>query len=160
MTGDDQILKVGEHIFIVPPIKATDAFYLEPLLAPAVSETLGAAALVAASVGKSDIGKLDIGDLPIASLQPVIESLCGKLGPDRLRTVTRSLLTGATMDGVLLYGAGGAVDLIDTKLRGKTTVIWRLLWKAVQVNYPDFFDLLDGLRAAGKEANPSQASTT
>jgi hypothetical protein len=73
----------------------------------------------------------------------------------------RTLLTGATMNGTLLY-QGAAGEPIHVLLQRRTLDTWRLLIHAVRVSYPDFFDLARALRdrpAAGGSSATSNTSS-
>lgn len=148
--------EIGGAVFTVSPLPAMRSFLLQPRIAPVLAEAGAILAEVAA--GDADVLDLDVLELAPRIL-PRVGQIFAKLPPEELRAITRELLEGATMDGVLLFT--GAGDPFDVKLRGRTLDVWRLLWFALEVNYPDFFGALAASRSAGAvKAGPSAASNT
>lgn len=136
---------IGGNLFTVSPMSALRSFALQPRLAPALAEVAGA-------LGSLGDGA---GDLNVAVLAPAVSRFFAKMPPAELLEITKQLLDGATMDGVQLFSAAG--NPIEVQLRGRTLDMWRLLWFALEVNYPDFFVELRGSVAASRAASPSEA---
>src|SRR5262249_22289532 len=141
---------------------AIEAFTLTPRIAPACSEVAGLLAKAMqrkAATAESDrsgtsadaegegkkkeegltivdlLGLLDVD----ADVLPAIARTCARLPPSELNDLTRTLLRGAEMNGARLFAdPGQRGDQADILLRGRTTVIWRLLWVALRLNYADF----------------------
>jgi hypothetical protein len=143
-------LHLGSNVFCVVPLPAMRAFALQPRVAPAL-------AALASAVGGV---KGDLGDLDVTALGPAMAQFCAALPSTELEAVTRELLAGCTVDGLPLFGEAGAPGVFDHKMRGRTLDVWRLLWHAVKVNYPDFFALLAARRAGEAVDAPSAASST
>lgn len=145
--------KIGGNVFCVTPLPAMRSFTLQPRLAPA---------LAAVAEGIGAIGNLaekqDLDAIELAAIAPVVTRFFHALPPDRLEMVTRELLAGATMDGRPLFTAEG--NPFDVLMRGRSIDVWKLLWFALEVNYPDFFGAVAGKGARPAAANPSEASTT
>lgn len=150
-----ETFKLGANVFQVAPLLGEDSFLLQPRILPLVAE-LGALALAQAESGESLVSLLE-------KVSPIIARACTKLPPEELKFIMRALLKNATMDGQPLYkeaADGTVVALINVLMQGRTLDIWKLLTKALEVSYPDFFALARGLRAkaAAKDA-PSETST-
>jgi hypothetical protein len=145
MAADSLLL--GENRFIVPPLPAMRSFALQARIAPALTE-------VAKGFGALKEG-LD-GD--VTAIAPAIAGFFAKLGADELEAIAKTLLADATMDGKALFTPSG--NPFDVHMRGRTMDTWKLLWFAIEVNYPDFFKALGGgVKAEGKEASKSKEST-
>ena len=55
----------------------------------------------------------------------------------------------------------GIGDTLDAAMQGRTLDVWRLLFEAVRLNYPDFFKALGGSVApSGAAVSPSEGSNT
>ena len=155
-------IKLGSNTFSINLLSASDAFDLQPLLWPAVSEALGALATLASS-GKMDLTKIGEEDEAGAveaiqkSSPVVIAAVAGifnRLPVERLRDVRKQLLQGARCDNKELFSAQG--DTFEVIMRGRTLDTWRLLIWALRCNYPDFFDLVgDALTAAKEKSSTS-----
>lgn len=158
-------LRIGERLYTVQPLSAMRSFTLQPRLLPAVSEALALFFGLVRDVAKSggDEAKLDVGalleaDVDLDKLVQSFSRVAEKLPPAELEAITRTLLAGATCNGTLLFAAvQGEGDTFDVLMRGRMVEVWRLLWHAVRVNYPDFFALRAGPAAPAAGANPSAA---
>lgn len=151
-----ETLKLGANFFQVVPMLGEESFLLQPRILPLVAE-VGALALAQANSGASLVSLFE-------TIAPIVARACAKLPPDELKFIMRALLKNATMDGQPLYREspdGSVVALVDVLMQGRTLDIWKLLLKALEVSYPDFFALARGLRAkvAAKES-PSETSST
>ena len=144
---------ISGNTFSVEPLTAMRSFALQPRIAPAI-------AAVAEAVGSltSISGKGDLGTVEVAALAPAVGRFFQALQPGDLQDITRALLGSARMDGIALFS--GAGDPFELKMRGRTLDTWRLLWFALEVNYPDFFGLLAGAAARQPAPAPSEESST
>lgn len=142
--------KIGTDVFTVQPLLGEASFLLQPRLAPLLAE-LAALATAQADSGDSILALLE-------RAAPIISRACEKLPAEELRTIMRTLLAGATMNGQPLYTQNG--NPIDVLMMGKTIAIWRLILKALEVSYPDFFDLVRGLRAKAVAKVVASATST
>jgi hypothetical protein len=152
----DTSLKLGNDVFTVSPLGGEASFLLQPKLLPLVVDFVMAAGALNETVGEG----FDAAAIA-AKVGPIVQSMVGKLSPDDLKYIMRTLLTGATMNGTLLY-QGAAGEPIHVLLQRRTLDTWRLLIHAVRVSYPDFFDLARALRdrpAAGGSSATSNTSS-
>jgi hypothetical protein len=143
--------KIGKDTFTVSPLLGEESFVFQPRILPLVAE-VAALATAQAESGDSLQALLD-------KAAPVIARACAKLPPAELRDIMRTLLRGATMNGQRLYLDDGSAP-INVLMQGRTLDIWRLLLKALEVSYPDFFDLVRGLRGKSKAEAPSETLVT
>lgn len=144
--------QIGGNLFTVTPLPAMRSFVLQSKLAPALSSIIGSiGSLAGGSLAETDVG----------ALAPAVAGFFSKLGPDELEQVTRQLLGDATMDGKPLFSPAG--DPFNVFMAGRTMDTWKLLWFAVEVNYPDFFGLLGAAASSRGEkvtVSKSGASNT
>lgn len=145
--------QIGDDIFTVQPMLGEESFIFQPRLAPIVVEL---SSLLTLQVKEGE--DHDIPDL-VGKIVPVVERVAAKLRPEELRDIVRTLLRGATMNGKPLYGDDGT-RLIDVLMQGRSFTIWKLLAKALEASYPDFFDRLRGLRVRAEAARASGTSGT
>ncbi len=162
-------VKIGANTFAVSPLTAMRSFVLQPRIGPVIAEAgalfFGLLRDVAKSQGGEDaelsVSALLEADVDVDKIAAALGRIFVKLPPAELQSITRELLAGSTMDGRQLFAAvQGEGDSFDIVMRGRTLDVWKLLWHALNVNYPDFFGALvaSGKRAPG--ASPSEASTT
>lgn len=153
---DAVTFKLGTNMFSVAPLLGEESFLLQPRILPLVAE-LSALVGAQAESGESMTALIE-------KVAPIVTRACAKLPPDELKFIMRSLLKNATMDGQQLYREnpdGTTVALINVLMQGRTLDIWKLLAKALEVSYPDFFALARGFQArAAAKADPSGGSTT
>lgn len=171
-------ITIGGTVFNVEPMDGLRSFDLQPRIAPIVGElvrvvtgALETGMIKAGADGKPgelSLDNLDTGPLLEVAL-PALTRVCGMLPRGELGTITRELLTGATVIGAqgaaLLFGApvpgGATVDTFGQLMRGRTLDTWRLLFFALRTHYPDLFGLLAARGgAATATANPSATSPT
>jgi hypothetical protein len=145
-----ETFKIGSDVFTVEPLLGEASFLLQPRILPLVSD-LAALATAQADAADSILALLD-------KASPIVARACAKLPPSELRDIMRTLLAGARMNGSLLYTDKG--NPIDFLMMGRTLDIWKLIIKALEVSYPDFFGLVKGLRGQAKAAASSATSTT
>ena len=152
-----EIRKIGEDTFAIEPLNAIPAFLLQPRIAPAFAEVIGA---VAGVITNSVDGELGVSLAPddLEGFAKAVSRFCQALPPKELESIVRTLLYGSRMNGILLFTDKG--DPIETMLRQKTMVIWRLLAFAIEVNYPDFFAPLGGLLKKLQAVSRSETSST
>ena len=140
--------KIGSNTFALSPLTAMQSFTLQPRLAPALTEAGVVLAKLAAGDGVAGLLNAEVD----AVLPRAIGRFFEKLPPAELEAITRILLQSATMDGTALFAqVEGQGDPFNILMRGRTLDVWRLIWFAVEVNYPDFFALLPG-KGAGEKA--------
>jgi len=142
---------LGADVVVLAPMTGWRSFLLQPRLAPALAEVAGALGSIA--------GKLDAE--AISTVAPFVGRAFAKLPPVELEAITRELLDGA------MFLAGGKtpgaplLDTLDAAMQGRTLDVWRLLFEAVRLNYPDFFKALGGSVApSGAAVSPSEGSNT
>jgi len=152
----DPTLKIGDDVFVVSPLLGEESFLLQPKLMPIVADCITAFVAMQENVAE---GGLDYAALA-GKLSPLVQSIAAKLPMEDLRFIMRSLLRGATMNGKLLYAQDGAP--INVLLQQRSLDVWRLLFHAVKVSYPDFFQAARRVFAgvAAQAAAPSATSTT
>jgi hypothetical protein len=165
-------IKIRDKVFEVNPLLVEDSFDLQPDLMPVLPEIGQLIALFFGDVSKfaaldkqddaatSPEEKSDIlrqfaeeGGAMLAKASPILGRISKALPADRLRHIRRTLLRDATCGGVQLYGTSPREgDAINVLLAGRVIDVWRLLLFAVQISYPDFFEMaasLGTLRARG-----------
>lgn len=143
-------LILGSDKFNVDPLDAWSTFELQAKIAPPVAEVMG--------VLGTELGSGNVADLDVSALGPAVGKFFGHFAqPGSLRALVRELLANATMNGSPLVTTAG--DPFAVLMRGRTVDTWKLLWFAVQVNYPDFFGLL-GASRGGPSSKPSPSVTS
>lgn len=133
-------------------------FLLQPLIAPPLIEVIGTLVPMMMSGVPIDLDTTDV-----AELIPALSKFFGKLNKKDLETITRDLLNGATCDGVQLFRDDGKGDPFNAIMMGRTIDTWKLLFRSMQVNYPDFFGLFGAKEkspAAEEKAAPSSSATS
>lgn len=158
--------KIGPNTFRVEQLPAMRSFVLQPRILPVAAEVVGLFLDTLGKAGKT-AGEVSIASLLDMDLAATAETFvaavarcCLKLPPSELETITRELLCGATCDGQLLFQFDGKPGTFDLVMRGRTIDTWRLLFFAVQVNYPDFSSAVADLRKGSTAASPSAGSNT
>lgn len=142
--------KIGNDHFTVQPLMGEESFLLQMRILPLVTD-LAALATAQSEAGDSILSLLD-------KAAPIVQRACAKLPPDELRIIMRALLKGATMNGQQLYTDQG--NPINVLMMGRTLDIWKLIVKALEVSYPDFFGLVRGLVGRSKAAAAYAMSDT
>ena len=158
-------IKIGPRTFEVPPPPGMESFALQERIFPILSRVANVVLHAIAANGKMITKLADLFE------EDVLKSLPGivmKIGPvfsemprGELEWLTRTLLKNATFDGKPLFG-DPLGDAFGPIFQGKNLEIWKLLWYAAKVWYPDFFALADafGAKAKASAASPSATSTT
>lgn len=169
-------LTLGTDAFTVNPLAGEESFVFQPRILPLVAELV---ALMGISSSGDDAPAPEepavpsddpvepppaaakpsrsLGDI-LAEAAPIVSRACARMPPEELRTVLRTLLKGATMNGQQLYTEKG--NPINVLMRGRVIDMWKLVMFALQVSYPDFFGLLRGLRKKPAAATDSATSAT
>lgn len=148
--------QIGDHLYGVEPLPAMRAFILQPKIAPAMSEVARAISQV---IGSRNIGLLMVGDTDVLdAIGACVTKFCETLPPKELEAITRDLLWSATRDNIPLFTSNG--DTFDVVMRGHTMDVWKLLYLALEANYPDFFDVIGGFVKKLQAASPSEESST
>ena len=163
--------KIGNDTFAISPLGFEESCDLLPLWLPAAADFGALYALFLGTMAKAagegeDVGALDVLDLlksaspALSDASAILARISDKLPPDKLRTIRRKLLAGSTMNDTPLYAMGpGQPDLIGSLLKGRTLDGWRLMIFALEVNYPDFFELVRPFVGSGKKDVSSTSST-
>lgn len=147
-------INLGGNVFTVVPLPAMRAFALQPKIIPVVAEVFSLLAGLTEGAAEGATS-LSLGDLEVSKITPYIDKIAAKLQPEILEELIKKLLLGATMDGTQLFTAEG--NPFDVKMRGRTLDIWKLLWHAIRVNYPDFFGMLPAVSASSVGVKGSAA---
>ncbi len=167
----------GIDFEVFPMEDPFEAFYLQPLIAPILLELFPAVVAIVKVFPKEKLAGLlalndqeveDFAQLAITSapiLRKAAEQLSRKTSdaagaPTVLQEITGKLLKNATAGGEEIYALDGKPAF---SFKGRTSIIWRLIFMAVKENYADFFPKLrsaNGSQAAAPAAPPSGASST
>jgi hypothetical protein len=154
------MIELGKNKFTVPAPSGMRSFALQQRIIPVAGRVAGVfVSLLGQGAEIATIADMDITKVLPAAL-PHIGYVFSEMPPGELEWITRELLKDAKCDGLPLFGSPGG-DAFDALMAGRTTDVWRLLWHAVEVWYPDFFARARALTARTDEkANGSEASTT
>lgn len=169
-------ITIGIDQFTVNPLPGEESFVFQPRVLPLVAELV---ALVGVASGdeaptapEEPVVPSDdpvepppaparpsrkLGDI-LAEAAPIVQRACAKMPPEELRTILRTLLRGATMNGKPLYTEQG--NPINVLMRGRTIDLWKLVMFALQVSYPDFFGLFRALQKKPAAVAGSETSAT
>lgn len=155
------MITLGNNKFDVPLPRGMRSFSLQQRILPVAGRVANVfLALVGADLKEFD--KLFEADVlrVLPQALPAIGEIFALMPPNELEMITRELLSGATCDGVPLFGAS-AGDPFDALMQGRTIDTWQLLWHAIKIWYPDFFTRAGMLLASsGAKVKPSEASST
>ena len=166
----DTTRKIGNDTFSISLLSFEETCDLLPLWIPAAADFGALYALFLGTMAKAagdgeDVGGLEVMDLlrsaspALSEASAILARISEKLPPDKLRLIRKKLLTGATMNDTPLYAMGpGQPDLIGSLLRGRTLDGWRLMIFALEVNYPDFFEIVRPFVGSGKKDGSSSSS--
>jgi hypothetical protein len=117
------------------------------LLLPRYAVALGHAA--------SKLGQVsDLLDASVGAMGAATMALFEKLTPAELDSITRELMSTATIDGEAFDKA------VDLKFRGKILTLLKVVRFAFEVNYGDFLDVVRGFLKESAEKAPSQSSSS
>jgi hypothetical protein len=161
------MIEIGKDTFDVPPPKGMRSFALQQRILPVVGRVAevilhfvgatGAKVDSMADLLGSDVMKV----LPLA--MPAIGNIFASMPAGELETITRELLGEASLRRgkvtMKLFGAS-AGDPFDQIMQGRSLDTWKLLWYALEVWYPDFFEIAAGLKGGAQKESPSEESST
>lgn len=163
-------------MFDIPQPLGMSSFLAQQRVGPVAMRILEiAGALLDADVtpvgqnGTVDLGGLDVGQM-LGKVAPLVSRALETLPAGELGAVTKILLADTKVlgipgapQGIPLFSANGTGDYFDDVMRGRALDTWFLLWKAVQIWYPDFLGLAERFRAQKTRAanlSGESASTT
>ncbi len=155
------MLELGKNKFIVPVPGGMKSFALQQRIWPVAARLAGAVApLVPLLLQDKKLSEIDTDDLIqyVPAALPRLGHIFSEMPPGELEWITRELLRDAKCDAMALFGSPGG-DAFDALMQGRTTDVWRLLWHAMEVWYPDFFARGRALTARNDaKESPSEAS--
>jgi len=164
-------ITLGGDVFTLSLLGFEETCDLQPIVAPLLGDIGRLFALAIGEASKLDMSTGDLAEADVLTLLPklggalgdagdILASIARKLPAESLRTLRRTLLQGATMNGKPLYPTveGGPV-MINVLMQGRTLDGWRLLLFALKENYPDFFALLRPVVAGGKDSVSNSATS-
>src|SRR6185295_1782591 len=159
------MITLGKHVFDVLLPRGMSSWALQQRIIPVAGRVAG---VLLHLLGSSDVEKLadtDVTEILPAAL-PHIGHVFSEMPQGELEAITRELLRDAKfgdegkVPSAQLFGSPGG-DAFDLLMRGRTLDTWKLLWHAIGVWYPDFFDLARAFTARKDEkANHSAESIT
>jgi hypothetical protein len=152
------MIDLGKNKFDVPAPSGMRSFALQQRIIPVAGRVAG---VFLHLLGSDDIESLANTDVVkvLPAAMPHIGHIFSEMPPGELEAITRELLKDAKCDGLQLFGSPGG-DAFDALMRGRTIDTWKLLWHAVGVWYPDFFDLARAsIVRKDAKASPFEAST-
>jgi hypothetical protein len=169
---------IGETIYSVIEHDAMRMMRLQKPLAPVFVELAGAFAKTVQQVAKGYLAETAAGDeekeiglhvedllsINVDAVTPSLVRAFQNLSADDLEHITRQLLAGSMMQvegkWIQLLGADGTGGAFNLKMKRRISHVWRLLIFALEVNYPDFFDVLGELGAQLRAASARARSST
>jgi hypothetical protein len=162
-------IKLGKQTFKVPTPKGMRSFALQQRILPVASRLITAVVMIVKDGGIPEIPTDDNGEKNLLNVDlanvlpsalPYLSKVFSDMPSGELEAITKELLKDATFDGHPLFSDNGE-DAFDGLMAGRNLDIWKLLWHALQVWYPDFFGLAATF-AAKKDAGASgsKESTT
>jgi hypothetical protein len=159
------MIELGKYRFHVPAPSGMRTFALQQRIVPVAGRVAGVfLALLDKGADLVSLADMDVVKV-LPSALPHIGHIFSEMPPGELEWITRELLRDAKFSEgdktpMPLFGSPGG-DAFDAVMQGKTTDVWRLLWHAVEVWYPDFFAHARALTArTEKAASHSAASST
>lgn len=153
------MIKIGDYSFDVPAPPAMRTFSLQQRILPVVGRVLGVLFSIGGKAVDTDLTKLKGGEIMalLPQAAPAIGEVFAAMPPGELEDLTRELLRDATVDGwggaskvKLFDGPGGAFDAV---MKGRSLDVWKLLWHALEVWYPDFFALAASSNGGAEKAS-------
>ena len=146
-------LKLGKNTFNVPPPKALESFALQQRIGPIAVNILSA-------LSRID-GTVSLLDMNVEKTLGPLGKVFAELPAGELKLLTYELLRKATFDHGLPLFDSKDIDgdhAFDGLMMGRTLDIWKLLWYAFKVWYPDF--LAHAATFAAKAGEPASGSKT
>lgn len=151
------VIKLGKDTFMVPQPPGMRSFALQQRIIPVAGRVLNT---LIHAIGKEDVE--GFAEKDVASVLPAVIPYLGQvfseMKPGELEAIARELLRDATCNKLPLFTATDG-DAFDGLLQGRTVDTWKLLWHALKVWYPDFFQLAGPLfGGTGAKASQSKES--
>lgn len=136
-------LKVGETEVAVVMIPARQAFGLSKDVAQVAVQLIGA-------LGKLGTKSLDV---DLATIGPELGQSIAGIESSKLDALLAGLLakSEARVNGAWLP----LLDVVDDVFAGRVMDLYTVLFEAVRLNYPDFFDRLGQQKGQGQPAQPT-----
>lgn len=159
------MIAIGDMTFEIQAPGAMDSFSEQQRIIPVAGRVVGVFMRLLGMAPDSDVGKLMGQDVlkVLPQAMPYIGEVFAAMPPGELKAITGTLLARGTANikgaKVPLFGPG-PVDAIDALMAGRTMDMWKLLWHALEVWYPDFFARGRALFVKGERATASMESTT
>jgi len=150
-------VKVGDRLYQIEALPALRAFTLQSKVAPIAIEIVDGLGGVLKNVKGTlkDFLEQNVLDLlPLAT--PVLSRVFAKLTETDLEEITKTLLWNTRCNGQCLFTQEGSGSF-DVVMRGRPMETWQLLFHAIQVNYPDFFEMFAGKGKAVPAQGGSEA---
>ena len=163
------MIELGGKQYVVPQPGGMRTFAFQQRILPVVGRVANVfIPLLGLEGGLSGLAEKDVTDvLPVAL--PRLGEIFSSMPPGELEAIARILLGDpkfgaqpgetATCGKVPLFGSPGG-DAFDSLMKGRTADVWKLLWHAIQVWYPDFFSLARSSLAREQGEKVSKGSTT
>lgn len=136
-------LKVGDVEVAVVMIPARQAFVLSKDVAQVAVQIIGA-------LGKLGTKSLDV---DLATIGPELGAALAGIESTKLDSLLAGLLTKseAKVNGAWLP----LLDVADDIFAGRVMDLYTVLFEAVKLNFPDFFDRLGQQKGQGQPAQPT-----
>lgn len=149
------VVRIGDDEFDIPAPRGMSSFALQQRVVPiftligeVLTSFLSIDNLPTQADGKLDLEKVDLGAV-LPKVLPALGNAFRKLPAGELEAVTRELLadTMVRVGGKTWMRLFGSVpglgdqspDKFDDLFAGRAVDVWRLMWEALKVWYPDFF---------------------
>lgn len=158
------MIKLGTQDFHVPPPSGGETFDFQQRIIPVFGRLVGILGALQRVDLKDGWDALKVEDIMtvLPSAMPMLGEVFGQMPPGELGAIRRILLAKATCGKVPLFGSPGG-DAFDGLMAGRTMDVWKLMWHALEVWYPDFFGgaraLLARRAASEKPSEPSSTSS-
>lgn len=159
-------IKIGKDLFYVPTPDGLRSFVFQQDILPVVGRVVAViVSMLGGAKQPGDILESDL-DRVLPAALPHIGRIFADLPRGELERLTRELLgpgpngdPGATCNKIQLFGAKDG-DTFGALMQGRAIDTWKLLWHALGVWYPDFFDKGRSLFAKGAKVSRSEESST
>lgn len=156
------MIKIGDREFTVPTPGGGETFDFQQRVIPVAGRVVAVfASLIGMEVVK-DLSNIQVDDVMrvLPAALPQVGEIFARMPPGELGVIRKTLLAKATFGKLPLFGSP-AGDAFDSIMAGRTMDTWKLLWHALEVWYPDFFDSVRALLVKrGEKESPSVMSTT
>ena len=154
MPRDPQTRVIDGHTVQVQALPVFKGQRLFLRLLKAVGGSFGPALAALASSGSKGLGDID--------LAQHLPTMFSALSPEEMESITRELLTGAVLDP---HGEPrNLLAVCDIVFQGSVLTLFKCALFAVEVNFPDFRQIVVGMlddarRKTESKASPSPASS-